>query len=269
MSYRIKDWDDNFETNDTRKLKSLHWVKIPNRHDSLPFRLIAGHPKATDIFTAWVLMVQVASKGKREDRGNLPLSPDELGIVTGFPAKIFELAIDFLKTPKIGWIEQSPGMSGNSPDASGFSPTNPPLKERREGTEGKEDSLGIFRSKFDEARKSYPGTKNGIEPEWENFQKKHGKNTPKIVPLILPAIQAEKEHKERLKATAGAFCPEWKNFKTWINNSCWTQELSEITKGVQIGTAKQRADSGATSRVLGGMESLVQGRNRQALPAGG
>ncbi len=134
---RIKNWNEHYETNDTRKLITLHWVKIPNQQDSLAYRLIAGHKKGAEIFAAWVLMVQVASKGRREERGNLPLSPEELGIVTGFPASVFELAIEFLKTPKIGWIEQSPGNLPLSPETPGESPGNLPLIEgRKEQKEG-------------------------------------------------------------------------------------------------------------------------------------
>lgn len=138
MPLKIRNWDRHYETNDTRKLVSLHWVKIPNQQDSLSYRLIAAHPRGSEIFAAWVLILQVASKGRKEERGNLPLSPDELGIVTGFPAEIFSLAIDFLKTPKIGWIEQSPVNLPLSTETPGESPENLPLKERRNGTEQKE-----------------------------------------------------------------------------------------------------------------------------------
>lgn len=80
-------------------------------------------------------MVQVASKGKRENRGNLPLSPDELGIVTGFPAEIFKVAIEFLKSPKIAWIEQSPDTLGEFPETLGFPPANLPPEGKKEQKE--------------------------------------------------------------------------------------------------------------------------------------
>lgn len=135
MPLRIKDWDSNFETNETRKLKRLLWVKFPNQHDSLPFKLVSRHPRGAEIFTAWVLMVQVASKKDKDQRGNLPESPDELGIITGFPGEIFELAIEFLKSNKIKWLEESPGTPGENPEASGNPPGNLPLEEGRNGRE--------------------------------------------------------------------------------------------------------------------------------------
>lgn len=129
---RIRNWDKHFETNETRKLKRLLWVKIPNQQDSLAYRLIASMPDGPAIFAAWVLIVQVASK--QEKRGNLPLSPGELGIVTGFPADIFKRAIEVLKMPQIEWIEGNPDVPGEYPDTPGKSPETPPV-DGREGME--------------------------------------------------------------------------------------------------------------------------------------
>lgn len=234
MTYRIRNWDRHYESSDTRKLVSLHWVKIPNQQDSLAYRLIAAHPKGAEIFAAWILMVQVASKAKKEERGNLPLSPEELGIITGFPVKIFALAIEFLKSPKIGWIEQSPGGLPESPDASGNPPENLPLKERKkEEKEGKNIPLPpsgdlSLKSIFDEARKAFPGQKNGLEVEWENFKRKHPKVFVDATALLLPAIKKEIRFKSEC-ARVGAFVPPWKHFQTWINGSFWTQEFpSEV-----------------------------------------
>lgn len=77
---------------------------------------------------------------------------------------------------------------------------------------------------FDQARKAYPGTRRGLDVEWANFEKKYDKEKARIVPLLLPSIEAEKAHKARLVAEK-KFCPEWANFSTWINQSRWTQEL--------------------------------------------
>jgi len=73
---------------------------------------------------------------------------------------------------------------------------------------------------FDDARKLYPGTKRGLQVELQNFKKKHKKHWKHITPLLKPAI--EKQIKAR-KQTSG-FVPEWKHFRTWINQACWTEE---------------------------------------------
>ena len=80
------------------------------------------------------------------------------------------------------------------------------------------------REKFEIFRKQYLGSKGGFEPEFKNFQKKC-KNED--VELLLPALIKEKQHKQKA-IELGAFCPEWKNLSTWINQKCWLQELPEL-----------------------------------------
>lgn len=76
---------------------------------------------------------------------------------------------------------------------------------------------------FDEFRRAYPTQKRGLQTEFANFKKKH-KDWKEVLPLLLPAIQAEiawHEEKQRKKE----FCPQYKNFQTWVNNRCWEQEF--------------------------------------------
>ncbi len=99
--------------------------------------------------------------------------------------------------------------------------------------EGKGNGIGngkgreAAKSFFNEAREAYPGNRNGLDSEWDNFEKKNPDYTD-ILPLLLPAIEREIAHKAKLK-TSNQFCAEWKNFQTWINKKCWTQEFGEVT----------------------------------------
>lgn len=109
MIYRIKNWNENFEKSQTRKCSRMTWVAIPNKHDGKGFRRIARHDSATDLFTAWILMVEVASKmpirGTLSDEDG-PLTPEDLADMTGFPPAIFHLAFTVLTQPEINWIER-------------------------------------------------------------------------------------------------------------------------------------------------------------------
>lgn len=89
---------------------------------------------------------------------------------------------------------------------------------------------------FDEARKSYPGTKNGLITEWGNFSTKYRDEIETILPLLSLAIQREMEHKAALKA-AGLMVPQWKNFPTWINNRCWEQEFGKVENDGKNGSS--------------------------------
>lgn len=82
---------------------------------------------------------------------------------------------------------------------------------------------GTFISDFEKVRTAYPGSKRGIETEYANFRKKYPKEFRGLIPLLLPAIEKQKMHKDKLDAMK-AFVPNWKNFKTWINNRCWEEE---------------------------------------------
>jgi ubiquinone/menaquinone biosynthesis C-methylase UbiE len=93
-------------------------------------------------------------------------------------------------------------------------------------TKNKEQCLALF----DEFKKRYPGTKRGLETEYNNFVKKH-KDWYDILPLLTKAVEQQIKSREH-KVKAGKFVPEWKNMSTWINNRCW-EEVTEATKPPQ------------------------------------
>lgn len=138
MIYRIRDWDRHFETHDTRKMKRLAWVPIPNKHDGLGYRLLLQQPNGFQHYAAWLLIVQVASKCPNrgtlaDDTGN-GLTAEALAAKTGAPANVFAKA--FAALVEVGWLEavaenlpvrreilpESPGTPGDSPGAPGDSP---------------------------------------------------------------------------------------------------------------------------------------------------
>jgi len=87
----------------------------------------------------------------------------------------------------------------------------------------KEKEINKEKEKFEEARKMYPGTKRGLDTEFANFQKKH-KDWKLVIPLLAPAIKNQIETKRKL-AAQNRFVPEWKHFRTWINQRCWEEEI--------------------------------------------
>ena len=107
--YQIKDWDHLFEIAQSRKCERLHWVAVPNKHDGKGYRRVAKHPRATDIFTAWILILQVGSKQVQRGLlvdGKEPITPEDLADKTGYSEEIFILAFDVLTDPKIAWLEK-------------------------------------------------------------------------------------------------------------------------------------------------------------------
>src|SRR4051794_12103823 len=108
-TYRIADWEAHFETDETRKRDALRWVPVPNKHDGLGFRMIAAQKNACELLAAWTLILQLASKAKRGERGRLvrgglPLTAEDMATMTGFPQGAFERALKFFSQPKVNWI---------------------------------------------------------------------------------------------------------------------------------------------------------------------
>lgn len=127
--YFVKGWQTGFETNETRKLKTLNWWPHPNKHDGLGFRKMAAQKNATELYCAWNLICDLASKtvpvsrrGYLERDGN-PLTPEDMACCTGFPDSIFSKALSFFSSASIGWLcIESAGTPGESAGDSGEYP---------------------------------------------------------------------------------------------------------------------------------------------------
>lgn len=173
--YSITGWKDNFETSETKKLVNLQWWPKPNKHDGLGFRRVVDSRDRVDLYCAWTLIGDIASRAPKHQRGSLirnnkPLTADDLALMTGFPKSIFLKAFEFFSLPEQAWLtvtefhEQSPGDTAaksaasirveGAPDgepevradvsepvpaeSAGVPADHPGGREGREGREGKE-----------------------------------------------------------------------------------------------------------------------------------
>jgi hypothetical protein len=112
MIYRVKNWNELYEKAQTRKCKEMKWVAVPNKLDGSGYAVIASHPRSCELFTAWILILEVASK--MPTRGLLfkdgkSVGPRELARRTRFPEDIFGLAFNVLVEPEIDWLERVAG----------------------------------------------------------------------------------------------------------------------------------------------------------------
>jgi hypothetical protein len=117
----IVDWDELYENHESRKLKYLRYVLIPNKHDGGGFLELMDHEDGDRHFAAWVLMLQLASKSR--ERGKISRDTGKFSRITGMRREIFDAAIPRLLN--IGWIRElheSPGEPGKSPGMPGESP---------------------------------------------------------------------------------------------------------------------------------------------------
>lgn len=98
--------------------------------------------------------------------------------------------------------------------------------EEEEETKAESEDLKGLRGLFDLFRENYPGTKRGLDVEFENLKKKH-KDWKDIVPILDYQLSCQKNARED-RRSIGGFVPEWKNLQTWINQRCW-EEIMGIT----------------------------------------
>jgi hypothetical protein len=121
-SYAIRNWNKYFENNESRKIRNLTWIPMVNKHDGRGYRRVAALPNSVQVFCAWNLIVQVASK--MPTRGVLldedgALTAADLAAKTGYPEAIFTAAFLALIKPEIRWLEEIESeLPGESPGTS-------------------------------------------------------------------------------------------------------------------------------------------------------
>jgi hypothetical protein len=79
---------------------------------------------------------------------------------------------------------------------------------------------------FDRARINFPGSKRGLDTEFNNLKKKH-KDWYAVIPLLEHAVKNQILSRE-IKKQKNEFVAPWKNFPTWINNRSWEDQENVI-----------------------------------------
>lgn len=126
--YMIRDWDRDYETAESRKLESMRWVAYPINTDGLLFRGIAQQKNRSELLAAMTMILQVAGRSRRGQRGTLTyngraLDAYDMSVLTGWPASTFEIAFAYFSSPEIGWLAALPPASPAAPaDSPGALP---------------------------------------------------------------------------------------------------------------------------------------------------
>ena len=136
--YSIRNWAALFENNRSRTVDKLTWVAIPNRHDGENYSALITSKDGAEIFAAWVLVIQVASKC--QPRGSLlrgdgkPHDPASLSLKTRAPAKWFEKCLSYLEL-NTDWLEVQEVASDCQPPDTRLTPACQPGDEGGKGRE--------------------------------------------------------------------------------------------------------------------------------------
>lgn len=85
----------------------LTWVALPNRHDGESYTSLITHNQGAILFSAWVLIVQVASRcnprGVLVRDNKKPHTPLTLSLKTRAPQEWFEITLDYL-SKETDWL---------------------------------------------------------------------------------------------------------------------------------------------------------------------
>lgn len=124
----------------------MAWVSVPNHHDGENFSILMQQEKGAEIFSAWILMLQVASKCT--PRGTLirgdgtPHTDRSLSAKCRCPVTWFTLAFEYLEK-NTDWLETKDETHGRHQAVTKPSPSYQASAEggngkERRGGEGKE-----------------------------------------------------------------------------------------------------------------------------------
>nr|AKH47475.1 regulatory protein [uncultured marine virus] len=102
--------------------------------------------------------------------------------------------------------------------------SNPPTGQKLSAQKQKDL---ILKDQFNQARLKFPGTKRGLDVEFDYLKKTHKKTWREIIPELLPAINNRIEVAQ-MKGYNQEFFAEWAHFKTYIFNSKWTESFGEV-----------------------------------------
>lgn len=110
--YRIRNFSDEFETNESRKLKRLPWIALPTKQEGDGYtELMSGHENGCAHFGAWTAMLQLAAKCSPRgvlirDLGGRRIPHDAASIsrITRVPVDVLTEVLPRLVD--IGWMEE-------------------------------------------------------------------------------------------------------------------------------------------------------------------
>ena len=224
--YKIKDWEERYENNRSRKVKDLQWVPTPNRHDGDGFIFIMSLPDAAEVYAGWMLMLQVASRchprGTLVRANGTPHTAASLAAKTRGRAEWFEKALSALMDEEVSWLETSeiPGKNGKAHHdvttvAGGCHPSDSEVTKKERKKEGKERKKPL----------------RGWEEIYDAYPRKVGKSEAE---KAIKKALAKKDHPELLEATqafAQAVNGADKKFvpypSTWFNRGSYDDDRNE------------------------------------------
>ena len=131
--YTIIDWDEHFETHESRRYKSLTWVSVRTKLAGDGITELLDHEDGAAHYGAWMTVVIVASKCKPRGvlvrENGLPHDARSLSRITRVSSPLIQAMLDRVSDEAIKWVsvsdyvardnDESPGTPGCQPGTPG------------------------------------------------------------------------------------------------------------------------------------------------------
>jgi len=110
---QILDWDNNYETRYSRRVDQCSIVSVPNRQNGLGFKRVLQHPRGLEIFSVFILLVELCSLQKRPRHGLLskngainddPWQNTDIARELNLPIDIINCSIEHLCSNHVQWL---------------------------------------------------------------------------------------------------------------------------------------------------------------------
>jgi hypothetical protein len=107
--YKIRDWNRHFETSDSKRYKTVSWIKVQNKLHGRGLRRLLRLPDGAAVFGAFILICEVAStmpvRGILADEDG-PLSVTDIADKLAVSSDLILRALDVCSSKGIGWIHR-------------------------------------------------------------------------------------------------------------------------------------------------------------------
>lgn len=225
---KITNWDTVYENAQSRKVHRLSWVPVPNKHDGERYSELMATKDSAEIFAAWILILQVASRSQHRgsllrDNGKCH-TPESLALKTRGKVEWFKKAIPYLL--QIGWLE------GVMEDASSALPE----RSQSAGLEGKGTEQNRTEDICDRELKFMNSIgslyKRRESTPWDGHERKKLKE-------VLKRPDCETELGEIEKLYGSGYKYRRQNIITLLNN--WAGEVDRA-RGVETVNGKKESD---------------------------
>lgn len=110
--YKIAKWSETFETADSRRHKSLHWISIPLGFNSNGYAKLIEEfgDEAPAIYGAWIALANIAAtcpiRGILSTSSGDALTVGRLSFISHFPSTVFGKLLDWASKDSVGWLEK-------------------------------------------------------------------------------------------------------------------------------------------------------------------